>query len=66
MRIIAGSAKGKTLASPEDERIRPTSDRAREGLFSALESDYGSLHELLFLDLFAGSGAVGEIGRAHV
>mgnify|MGYP003342333585 FL=1 len=59
MRIIAGSAKGKTLASPEDERIRPTSDRAREGLFSALESDYGSLHELLFLDLFAGSGAVG-------
>ena len=59
MRIISGSAKGKKLISPEDERVRPTSDRAREGLFSSLESAYGSLSELLFLDLFAGSGAVG-------
>jgi 16S rRNA (guanine966-N2)-methyltransferase len=59
MRIIAGSAKGKKLNSPEDERVRPTSDRAREGLFSSLESAYGSLSELYFLDLFAGSGAVG-------
>lgn len=59
MRIIAGSAKGKKLNSPEDERVRPTSDRAREGLFSSLESAYGSLTELYFLDLFAGSGAVG-------
>jgi 16S rRNA (guanine966-N2)-methyltransferase len=59
MRIIAGSAKGKKLFSPEDERVRPTSDRAREGLFSSLESAYGSLSDLYFLDLFAGSGAVG-------
>jgi 16S rRNA (guanine966-N2)-methyltransferase len=59
MRIIAGSAKGKKLFSPEDERVRPTSDRAREGLFSSLESAYGSLNDLYFLDLFAGSGAVG-------
>ncbi len=59
MRIIAGSAKGKKLYSPEDERVRPTSDRAREGLFSSLESSYGNLSDLLFLDLFAGSGAVG-------
>ena len=59
MRIIAGSAKGKKLNSPEDERVRPTSDRAREGLFSSLESAYGSLSDLYFLDLFAGSGAVG-------
>jgi len=59
MRIIAGSAKGKSLISPADDRVRPTSDRAREGLFSSLESAFGSLDELYFLDLFAGSGAVG-------
>ena len=59
MRIIAGSAKGKTLISPPDARTRPTSDRAREGLFSSLVSEFGSLSGLHFLDLFAGSGAVG-------
>ena len=59
MRIIAGSAKGKTLVSPPDSRTRPTSDRAREGLFSSLESEFSSLQGLHFLDLFAGSGAVG-------
>jgi 16S rRNA (guanine966-N2)-methyltransferase len=59
MRIIAGSAKGKVLISPPDSRTRPTSDRAREGLFSSLESEFSSLVGLTFLDLFAGSGAVG-------
>ena len=59
MRIIAGSAKGKTLISPPDSRTRPTSDRAREGLFSSLVSEFSSLSGLHFLDLFAGSGAVG-------
>ena len=59
MRIIAGSAKGKTLISPPDTRTRPTSDRAREGLFSSLDSEFESLLGLNFLDLFAGSGAVG-------
>ncbi|MEJ0014527.1 MAG: 16S rRNA (guanine(966)-N(2))-methyltransferase RsmD [Actinomycetota bacterium] len=59
MRIIAGSAKGKTLVSPPDTRTRPTSDRAREGLFSSLESEFSSIQGLHFLDLFAGSGAVG-------
>jgi len=59
MRIIAGSAKGKTLISPPDFRTRPTSDRAREGLFSSLVSEFATLSELHFLDLFAGSGAVG-------
>jgi 16S rRNA (guanine966-N2)-methyltransferase len=59
MRIIAGSAKGKTLNSPPDARTRPTSDRAREGLFSSLLSEFSSLSGLHFLDLFAGSGAVG-------
>ena len=58
MRIIAGLAKGKTLLSPVDARVRPTSDRAREGLFSSLESEFSSIQDLKFLDLFAGSGAV--------
>ena len=57
MRIIGGSAKGKNLFSPSD-KTRPTSDRAREGLFSSLESEFGSMRDLAFLDLFAGSGAV--------
>jgi 16S rRNA (guanine966-N2)-methyltransferase len=38
---------------------RPSSDRVREGLFSAIESWCGSLQGLRFLDLYAGSGAVG-------
>lgn len=58
MRIIGGVAKGKNLFSPT-EKTRPTSDRAREGLFSTLESEFGSMNDLNFLDLFSGSGAVG-------
>ncbi len=59
MRIIAGSAKGRELFSPQSEGVRPTSDRAREGLFSTLESEFSTMEDLHFLDLFAGSGAVG-------
>jgi 16S rRNA (guanine966-N2)-methyltransferase len=58
-RIISGSARGRRLSTPRGERTRPTSDRVREALFSALESDLGSLAGLRFLDLYAGSGAVG-------
>ena len=58
MRIIAGSAKGRKLISPEGTSARPTSDRAREALFSSLESEFGELNGIRFLDLFAGSGAV--------
>ncbi len=50
-------AKGRNLFSPEGG-TRPTSDRAREAIFSTLESEYGSLEDLQFLDLFAGSGAM--------
>jgi 16S rRNA (guanine966-N2)-methyltransferase len=59
LRIIAGSGRGKTLSSPTGDGVRPTSDRAREGLFSSLESEFASIRDLNFLDLFAGSGAVG-------
>jgi 16S rRNA (guanine966-N2)-methyltransferase len=58
MRIIAGLGKGRKLLSPPDV-TRPTSDRAREGLFSSLISSLGTLGDKNFLDLFAGSGAVG-------
>ena len=58
MRIIAGLAKGRNLISPSGA-TRPTSDRAREALFSTLESEFGSINDLTFLDLYCGSGAVG-------
>ena len=57
MRIIAGTLKGRRLEGPApgDLRIRPTSDRAREALFSILQTRPPGA----FLDLFAGTGAVG-------
>ena len=58
-RIIAGAARGRRLAVPDGRTTRPTSDRAREGLFSALDAAVGGLAGLRVLDLYAGSGAVG-------
>ncbi|NYI76290.1 16S rRNA (guanine(966)-N(2))-methyltransferase RsmD [Nocardioides panzhihuensis] len=58
-RIIGGVAGGRRLLSPKGVRTRPTTDRVREALFSAIESNYGSLAGLRFLDLYAGTGAVG-------
>jgi 16S rRNA (guanine966-N2)-methyltransferase len=58
-RIIGGAAGGRRLATPRGSQTRPTSDRVREALFSAVESWCGSLQGLRFLDLYAGSGAVG-------
>ncbi len=56
MRIIAGSARGRRLESPEGRTARPTLDRVRENLFNILMP---RLENALFLDLFAGTGAVG-------
>src|SRR5919112_2359194 len=58
-RIIGGSAGGRRIDAPRGTSTRPTSDRVREALFSAIESWCGSLQGLRFLDLYAGSGAVG-------
>lgn len=58
MRIISGSAKGRVLNTPAGI-TRPTSDRAREGIFSALESEIGTCEGISFLDLYGGTGAVG-------
>jgi 16S rRNA (guanine966-N2)-methyltransferase len=58
-RIIAGLAGGRRLATAGGQTTRPTSDRAREGLFSTVEASRGGLAGAAVLDLFAGSGAVG-------
>jgi 16S rRNA (guanine966-N2)-methyltransferase len=58
-RIIGGTAGGRRLRTPPGDRTRPTSDRVREALFSAVEAALGSLEGLRLLDLYAGSGAVG-------
>ncbi len=58
-RIIGGVAGGRRLQTPRGDLTRPTSDRVREALFSAWESALGSLAGVAFLDLYAGSGAVG-------
>jgi 16S rRNA (guanine966-N2)-methyltransferase len=59
MRIIAGSWRGRPLDAPPGNVTRPTSDRAREGLFSMLASRLGSFEDLDVADLFAGTGALG-------
>jgi 16S rRNA (guanine966-N2)-methyltransferase len=58
-RIIGGQAGGRRLETPSGQQTRPTSDRVREALFSALEAAQGPLAGVRFLDLYAGSGAVG-------
>ncbi|GAA0632506.1 16S rRNA (guanine(966)-N(2))-methyltransferase RsmD [Sporichthya brevicatena] len=58
-RIVGGTAGGRRLAVPPGRGTRPTSDRAREALFSALEARTGGLTGCRVLDLYAGSGAVG-------
>ena len=56
MRIAGGDWRGRTLRVPAGDAVRPTQDRVREALFSMLQFE---LAGAAFLDLFAGSGAVG-------
>ena len=56
MRIIAGTYKGRNLKSPPSLDVRPTSDRLRETLFNVIAP---RIEDARFLDLCAGSGAVG-------
>src|SRR6201995_2667476 len=58
-RIIGGEAGGRRITAPRGVHTRPPTARVREALFSAVESWCGSLDQLRFLDLYAGSGAVG-------
>lgn len=56
MRIIGGKARGTKLYTLEGENTRPTLDRVRESLFNIIQKD---VPNAVFLDLFAGSGAIG-------
>jgi 16S rRNA (guanine966-N2)-methyltransferase len=67
LRVIAGKYRGRNLKSPPSLATRPTSDRLRETLFNVLAP---RIEKARFLDLCAGSGAVGiealSRGAAHV
>jgi 16S rRNA (guanine966-N2)-methyltransferase len=58
MRVIAGAAKGKPLASVPGDSTRPITDRVKSALFSILTSQ-GLVEGRRYLDLFGGTGAVG-------
>jgi 16S rRNA (guanine966-N2)-methyltransferase len=64
MRIVGGSHRGRRLAAPPGEAVRPTSDRAREALFNILSHGNFAASGIPFageavLDAFAGTGALG-------
>ncbi|HEX8958364.1 MAG TPA: RsmD family RNA methyltransferase [Solirubrobacterales bacterium] len=65
MRVIAGELKGRRLVAPRGWKVRPTSDRVREAIFSAL----GDVAGALVLDLYCGTGALAiealSRGAAH-
>jgi 16S rRNA (guanine966-N2)-methyltransferase len=70
MRIVGGRFRGRPLAGPRTQSIRPTSDRLRESLFNILQHAYDLPQpETRALDLFAGTGALGleaiSRGAAH-
>src|SRR5215469_13004531 len=63
MRVTGGKLGGRRLVAPDDARVRPTSDRARQAIFNILEHrDFGigfTLENIAVADLFAGTGALG-------
>jgi len=60
MRVVGGRLRGRALAAPKGQAIRPTSDRLRESLFNILAHAYGDpVGGARVLDLFAGTGALG-------
>src|SRR5437588_11274481 len=60
MRIVGGRLRGRALAAPKSQAIRPTADRLRESLFNILAHAYGDpISGARVLDLFAGTGALG-------
>lgn len=70
MRVVGGRLRGRPLAGPRSNDIRPTSDRLRESLFNILAHSYDLPRaETRVLDLFAGTGALGieaiSRGAAH-
>ncbi len=61
MRITGGEFRGRPLAEPPDDRVRPTSDKVRQAIFNILgHNDFGfELEGAKVVDLFAGTGALG-------
>jgi 16S rRNA (guanine966-N2)-methyltransferase len=61
MRVVGGSLRGRPIAGPQHEGLRPTADRVRESLFNILAHgvDDFSLAGARVIDLFAGTGALG-------
>jgi len=60
MRVVGGRLRGRALAAPKSQTIRPSADRLRESLFNILAHAYGDpVTGARVLDLFAGSGALG-------
>ena len=60
MRVVGGKLRGRALAAPKSQAIRPTADRLREALFNILVHAYGDpVSGARVLDLFAGTGALG-------
>ena len=61
MRVVGGQLRGRPLAGPQSDRVRPTSDRVREAMFNILEHGAAAvpLEGAMVLDLFAGTGALG-------
>jgi len=56
MRIISGTSKGRKLATPKSQSLRPTSDRVKESIFNMLREE---IEGEMVLDLFAGTGNLG-------
>jgi 16S rRNA (guanine966-N2)-methyltransferase len=70
MRIVGGEFRGRPLATPRSQSIRPTTDRTREAVFNVLSHRFPEkLEGVRVLDLFAGTGALGiealSRGAAH-
>jgi 16S rRNA (guanine966-N2)-methyltransferase len=60
MRVVGGRLRGRALAAPKSQAVRPTPDRLRETLFNILAHGYGDpVQDARVLDLFAGTGALG-------
>jgi 16S rRNA (guanine966-N2)-methyltransferase len=60
MRIVGGTFRGRAIAGPNTQAIRPTADRLRESIFNILAHAYGDpVTGARVLDLFAGTGALG-------
>jgi 16S rRNA (guanine966-N2)-methyltransferase len=67
MRITGGTLRGRNLRAPDDMRVRPTSDKARQAIFNILaHNDFGVAPEgAKVADLFAGTGALGIEAISH-